>query len=67
MVREHDSPYIYINENGSVEIYFHALYIASMSSNPNELLTCPYDPVHRVAAKRFPYHLQKCRKVWKKM
>ena len=32
-------------------------------NDPNELLTCPYDPVHRVAAKRFPYHLQKCRKV----
>lgn len=32
------------------------------SNDPLELLTCPYDPVHRVAAKRFPYHLQKCRK-----
>ena len=33
------------------------------NNDPNELLICPYDPVHRVAAKRFPYHLQKCRKV----
>lgn len=33
-----------------------------MSAEANELLICPYDPVHRVAAKRFPYHLQKCRK-----
>lgn len=41
------------------------LYIVSMSAEANELLICPYDPVHRVAAKRFPYHLQKCRKVGK--
>ena len=41
------------------------LYIVSMSAEANELLICPYDPVHRVAAKRFPYHLQKCRKVRK--
>lgn len=34
----------------------------SSGNDPNELLICPYDPVHRVAAKRFPYHLQKCRK-----
>lgn len=34
----------------------------SSSNDPNELLICPYDPVHRVAAKRFPYHLTKCRK-----
>ena len=33
------------------------------NNDPNELLICPYDAVHRVAAKRFPYHLQKCRKV----
>ncbi|CAH3139908.1 unnamed protein product [Porites lobata] len=32
------------------------------NNDPNELLICPYDAVHRVAAKRFPYHLQKCRK-----
>ncbi|XP_070534152.1 uncharacterized protein [Ptychodera flava] len=30
--------------------------------DPDELLMCPYDPVHRVAAKRFPYHLMKCKK-----
>ena len=35
----------------------------SSGNDPNELLICPYDPAHRVAAKRFPYHLQKCRKV----
>lgn len=32
-------------------------------NDPNELKICPYDPVHRVSAKRFPYHLAKCRKV----
>ena len=33
------------------------------SADPDELFVCPYDPIHRVAAKRFPYHLMKCRKV----
>ena len=33
------------------------------NNDPNELLICPYDPVHRVAAKTFPYHLKKCREV----
>ncbi|KXJ18451.1 Gametocyte-specific factor 1 [Exaiptasia diaphana] len=28
----------------------------------NEEYVCPYDPVHRVSAKRFPIHLTKCRK-----
>ena len=31
--------------------------------DPEELLVCPYDPVHKVARKRFTYHLIKCRKV----
>lgn len=31
--------------------------------DPEELLICPYDPVHRIRIKRFPYHLVKCRKV----
>ena len=31
----------------------------------DELFICPYDPVHRISAKRFPYHLMKCRKVRK--
>ncbi|KAL9974378.1 hypothetical protein ACROYT_G011402 [Oculina patagonica] len=35
---------------------------SNVENDPNRLLICPYDPVHRVAAKRFPYHLQKCRK-----
>ena len=28
----------------------------------DELFVCPYDPVHRVAAKRFVRHLLKCKK-----
>ena len=28
-----------------------------------ELLECPYDRVHMVRAKRFQYHLMKCRNV----
>lgn len=31
--------------------------------DPEELEICPYDPVHRIRRKRFPYHLVKCRKV----
>ena len=31
--------------------------------DPEELLVCPYDPVHRVARKRMQTHLVKCRKV----
>ena len=36
---------------------------ADVENDPNQLKICPYDPVHRVSAKRFPYHLAKCRKV----
>ncbi|XP_067660952.1 protein D7-like isoform X2 [Haliotis asinina] len=32
--------------------------------DPEELLECPYDKVHMVRAKRFQYHLMKCRKNW---
>ena len=31
--------------------------------DPDELIPCPYDPVHMVARKRMPYHIMKCRKV----
>lgn len=31
--------------------------------DPDELYVCPYDPVHRISAKRLPYHLSKCRKI----
>ncbi|XP_006818630.1 uncharacterized protein LOC102800775 [Saccoglossus kowalevskii] len=30
--------------------------------DPEEFLVCPYDPIHRVASKRFPYHIMKCKK-----
>lgn len=30
--------------------------------DPEDLLECPYDRVHMVRAKRFQYHLMKCRK-----
>lgn len=33
--------------------------------DPDELVVCPYDPVHLVQRKRFQYHLIKCRKVRK--
>ena len=32
-------------------------------ADPDELVVCPYDPVHRVQRKRLQYHLIKCRKV----
>lgn len=31
--------------------------------DPEELIVCPYDPIHRVARKRMPYHILKCAKV----
>ena len=31
--------------------------------DPDELISCPYDPVHLVQRKRIQYHLMKCRKV----
>lgn len=33
------------------------------SYDPDELVTCPYDPVHRLQRKRMPYHIVKCKKV----
>ncbi|XP_074656673.1 uncharacterized protein LOC141909891 [Tubulanus polymorphus] len=30
--------------------------------DPDDLIECPYDSVHMVRAKRFPYHLMKCRR-----
>lgn len=30
--------------------------------DPDELVTCPFDPVHRVQRKRMPYHIVKCKK-----
>ena len=38
----------------------------SIIPDPDELQVCPYDPVHRVAVKKFPYHLNKCRKQYGK-
>ena len=38
---------------------------SSVENDPDALKICPYDPVHKVKAKRFPYHLEKCRKVRK--
>ncbi|XP_042555139.1 gametocyte-specific factor 1-like, partial [Dipodomys spectabilis] len=32
------------------------------SADPERLLPCPYDKGHKVMARRFPYHLVKCRK-----
>ena len=32
-------------------------------NDPEDYLECPYDKTHMVRAKRFPYHLMKCRKV----
>ena len=31
--------------------------------DPEELLECPFDPLHQIRAKRFQYHLVKCSKV----
>lgn len=31
--------------------------------DPEQLIPCPYDKVHMIAAKRMQYHLMKCRKV----
>ncbi|XP_062502068.1 gametocyte-specific factor 1-like isoform X2 [Corticium candelabrum] len=30
--------------------------------DPEELLECPFDPLHQIRAKRFQYHLVKCSK-----
>ena len=38
----------------------------SSTQDPEELVVCPYDPVHRVAAKKLPYHISKCRKQYDK-
>ena len=29
----------------------------------DELVECPYDPLHMIRVSRFPYHLIKCAKV----
>ena len=33
------------------------------NNDPNEMVICPYNDAHRISAKKFPYHLPKCRKV----
>ncbi|XP_038052173.1 uncharacterized protein LOC119724926 [Patiria miniata] len=30
--------------------------------DPEQYVICPYDKVHRILAKRYPYHIMKCRK-----
>ncbi|XP_072042717.1 uncharacterized protein [Amphiura filiformis] len=32
--------------------------------DPDAEFICPYDPVHKIIAKRFPYHVMRCRKNW---
>ena len=39
------------------------ILVEKLVMDPEELVVCPYDPVHRVARKRMQYHLIKCRKV----
>lgn len=39
------------------------ILVERLVMDPEELVVCPYDPVHRVARKRMQYHLIKCRKV----
>ncbi|XP_065191364.1 uncharacterized protein LOC135822510 [Sycon ciliatum] len=36
--------------------------LPSRRYDPNELVVCPYDEVHRVRISRLPYHLLKCAK-----
>ena len=31
--------------------------------DPDELIQCPFDPVHLLRRKRMPYHIIKCGKV----
>ena len=31
--------------------------------DPDELIECPFDPVHLLRRKRMPYHIIKCGKV----
>jgi len=33
------------------------------NNDPNEMVICPYNDAHCISAKKFPYHLPKCRKV----
>jgi hypothetical protein len=35
------------------------------SKDPESLVQCPYDKIHRIRLKRLPYHLQKCRRNYK--
>lgn len=35
---------------------------AVVNPDREELIQCPYDPVHMISQMRFPYHLMKCRK-----
>ena len=35
---------------------------AVVNPDREELIQCPYDPVHMISQMRFPYHLIKCRK-----
>ena len=31
--------------------------------DPDELIPCPFEPIHMLQRKRMPYHIIKCRKV----
>ena len=71
-----DFSYWFLSLDQLVSIYFLSLlpvkfqkmprqiYVApeTMSDDYQEIKTCPYDPSHRVHAKRFLRHLMKCQK-----
>lgn len=40
----------------------HVTLSTSQHVDKDELFVCPFDPVHRISAKRFVYHIHKCRK-----
>nr|XP_002126196.1 gametocyte-specific factor 1 homolog [Ciona intestinalis] len=43
--------------------YHVPVYMQSMQdSNKDEMVICPYDPVHRISVKRFVRHIHKCKK-----
>nr|XP_039259853.1 uncharacterized protein LOC120336274 [Styela clava] len=36
--------------------------VTQQTTDKDELFVCPFDPIHRISAKRFVYHIIKCRK-----
>ena len=51
-----------MSERSNVNPHTLAMSHAVVNADREELVTCPYDPVHMISQMRLPYHLIKCRK-----